>query len=228
MYPLVFDIKKTAPSQIAADVLAVLRENRLVPFYSVYDASANSSVSHASVNSAVSHASVSSASGEPAEPARVSGPENEASHANPLVWADRIVSVGRGSIGPDGSADKVVRLARTLAGCLNASFGSSKAAVDLGIMPAACQVGKTSSIVNPDLYVACGISGSIQHQDGMRQSRFIVAINTDPSAHIFRIADICICGDTAEMLEAMIKELTGLTRAGFEAPQSSPHPSDGT
>ena len=126
-----------------------------------------------------------------------------ASVGNPLVWADRIVSVGRGAIGPDGSADEAVQLARHLAEMLEASVGSSKAAVDLRIMPPSCQIGKTSSLVNPDLYIACGISGSIQHQDGMRQSRFIVAVNADPDAPIFRTADIGICGDIREILRAL-------------------------
>ncbi len=212
-FPLIFDTKKTAPSQIAADVLAVLRENRLVPSDSVSDSAVG-------------------APGVSGEQSLLPGDDNKRSPSNPLVWADRIVSVGRGSIGPDGSADRTVQLAQTLAGCLGASFGSSKAAVDLGIMPAFCQVGKTSSIVNPDLYVACGISGSIQHQDGMRQSRFIVAVNSDPAAPIFRIADICILGDLEEVLTAFVsaarEQKSFFTPSGLAVPESSPRPSDGT
>ena len=98
-------------------------------------------------------------------------------------------------------------MAEQLASLLDASVGSSKAAVDLGIMPPGCQIGKTSCLVSPDLYIACGISGSVQHLDGMRQSGFIVAINEDPSAPVFRIADIGICGDMAEMLEALTAAL---------------------
>ena len=179
-FPVYFDAKKTAPAQIASELFSILKMYRLIPC----DAAGRSEVF--SPSRAGSHKEISAAS-----------------VGNPLVWADRIVSVGRGAIGPDGSADEAVQLARHLADMLEASVGSSKAAVDLHILPPSCQIGKTSSIVSPDLYVACGISGSIQHQDGMRQSRFIVAVNADPDAPIFRTADIGICGDIREILRAL-------------------------
>lgn len=188
-FPVFFDAEKTAPSQIAKELFSILAGLRLLP-----EASGSGYLRD---NDPAASVPVS----DPA--ADFCAPEAAGQAANPLTWADRIVSVGRGAIGPGETTQEVLSLAQRLAERLQAEPGSSKAAVDLGLFPASRQVGKTSSIAAPDLYIACGISGSIQHQDGMRRSRFIVAINNDPEAAIFRIADVCICGDILEILRAL-------------------------
>ena len=190
-FPLFFDTKKTAPPQIAEELLSVLSDYRLLP-------------EAAPAGNRQDICRTGSAAGDNPGQNRCIRDAADSHQVNPLVWADRIVSVGRGAIGPGNTTQEVIRLAQCLARRLQAAVGASKAAVDLGLFPPDHQVGKTSSIVAPDLYVACGISGSVQHQDGMRNSRFIVAINSDPDASIFRTADVCICGDLREMLQALL------------------------
>jgi electron transfer flavoprotein alpha subunit len=118
-----------------------------------------------------------------------------------LPAARIIVSAGMGAAASKESLELVKELARLLGGAV----GASRPVVDSGILPKEHQVGQTGTTVRPNLYIACGISGQIQHRAGMSESKRIIAINTDPEAPIFKIADYGIIGDVRDVLPRMIK-----------------------
>jgi electron transfer flavoprotein alpha subunit len=117
-----------------------------------------------------------------------------------IAEADIIIAGGRGIGKPENFA-----LLRNLAEVLGGAMGASRAAVDAGWIPYSHQVGQTGKTVCPKLYIACGISGSVQHMAGMQSSDYIIAINRDPAADIFQIANLGIVGDVQQVVPALTK-----------------------
>jgi electron transfer flavoprotein alpha subunit len=129
-------------------------------------------------------------------------PFQEAKQAVDLSQAERIVSVGRGIKGQEH-----LKIAEELAKALGAELAASRPICDAGWLPMDRQIGSSGQTVAPKLYVALGISGAIQHLVGMKGSRTVVAINKDPEAPIFEIADYGIVGDLFEVVPAIVSEL---------------------
>lgn len=129
-----------------------------------------------------------------------------------MQTASRVVVGGRGV----GSADKF-KIINTLADKLNAAVGGTRVAVDMHMVDASLQVGQTGKIISPNLYIGCGVSGSIQHQAGMKESTTIVCINKDPEAPLFnvgvgmesdiQIADFGIVGDLHKIVPELVSKL---------------------
>ena len=124
-----------------------------------------------------------------------------------LTEADVIIAAGRGLGGEEN-----VRMVKEVAVLLGGAVASTRVVVDLGWLGRETQVGQTGSRVRPRLYVACGISGATQHTVGMKESAAVIAINTDPAAPIFKIADLALNGDVGELLPAIIEGCHGRSR----------------
>jgi electron transfer flavoprotein alpha subunit len=126
-----------------------------------------------------------------------------------LTKAEIIVSGGRSLGGPEKFEEVIKPLAEALGGAM----GASRPVVDAGWLPHEYQVGSSGQIVSPKLYIACGISGAIQHLVGMKSSNYIIAVNKDPDAPIFEVADLGVVGDLFEIVPAItkaVKEAKGL------------------
>jgi electron transfer flavoprotein alpha subunit len=205
---------------LAADVTSVRHDGAIVVTRPVYSGKAVATVRLTAVPSvislrpnafrpvdakragAVESVAAPSANGARARTVGIQHPEREALD---VAEASVVVSGGRGLKGPEN-----FRLIEELAGALGAAVGASRAVVDAGWRPHAEQVGQTGKTVSPNLYVAVGISGAVQHLAGMRTAKVIVAINKDKDAPIFKIADYGIVGDLFEIVPRLTQAIKQL------------------
>ena len=123
--------------------------------------------------------------------------------------AERIVAAGMGAGDKEG-----FEMIKELAGLLDAEVGATRLAVEAGWVSHDHQIGQTGKTVRPELYVGCGISGAVQHTAGMSGSKIIIAVNKDPNAEIFKMADYGVVGNLAEVIPAIINQLKSLKRKG--------------
>jgi electron transfer flavoprotein alpha subunit len=150
------------------------------------------------------------ADGDLAQPeVRVVDRVAEAGAAAPIEEARIVVAGGRGVGGPDG-----FKLVEEIAEALGGAVGATRAAVDAGWIPYAQQIGQTGKIVKPQLYLALGISGAMQHKVGMQTAETIVAVNRDPDAPIAEFADLVVIGDLFEVGPALVAELRARQGSG--------------
>lgn len=133
----------------------------------------------------------------------VTGKRSEKTGRVPLTEAEVVVTGGRGL----GSAERFSELVEGLADTLRAGVGATRAVVDAGWRPYAEQIGQTGKTVQPNVYLALGTSGAVQHLSGMNKSRFVVAVNKDADAPIFKVADFGVVGDVSEVVPALMQVL---------------------
>ena len=190
--------KQMFNAKLFSDITPVSDGPYLVSFQSAAFSSENAVSGSASVREATVNLDASMIKTESEEPF-----QEEAGGVD-LTSAEIIVSIGRGT-----GKEENIPLAETLAQALGGELAASRPVVDAGWLPAAHQIGSSGQSVSPQMYLALGISGAIQHVVGMKGSKNIVAINKDPEAPIFEIADYGVVGDVLEIIPKLVESLKG-------------------